>query len=344
MNVLGVGIVFNRGRGIVCLENALKEGWVAASASVYAVKPEILNDRLVLKDSRRADKFSKMAILSAYDALEDGNIKVAKKSLGIIIATGFGPHATTYRFLDDILDYGDRNVSPTSFSHSVHNAAASYVASVLNVNGPTITLTQFAFSFQQALVLAKSWLEEGRCEYVLVGAVDELSETMEYIFDRKLRVAEDGKIKPFRFLQNSEAVAGEGAVFFLVTNADNGKRYCRFGEVYFNQDVCRDLPDIYLLDNDGMIEDETAYRKICAGKEPLIASYTPIFGSMMTVSAFNCAAASLILKNQLCYANPVKINPHKVNICASTKKMKAGRVNCVRYGCNKANAVVELKL
>jgi len=343
MNVLGVGIVFNRGRGMVCLENALKEGWIAASDSVYAVKPEILSDRLVLKDSRRADKFSKMAILAAYDALEDGGIKVDKKSLGIIVATGFGPHATTFRFLDDILNYGDKNVSPTIFSHSVHNAAASYVASVLGVNGPTITLTQLVFSFQQALVLAKSWLKEGRCEYVLVGAVDELSKTMEYIFDRKLRVAEDGKIKHFSFLQNSEAVAGEGAVFFLVTNVNTGKRYCRFEEVYFNKDIGRDLPDIYILDSDGMIKDETAYRKTCAKKEPLIASYTPIFGSMMTVSAFNCAAAALILKNQSCYANPVKINPDKVNVYTSTKKMKIDRINCVRYDCNKVNAVVELK-
>jgi 3-oxoacyl-[acyl-carrier-protein] synthase II len=337
MNISGVGIVFNRGRGIVCLENALKEGWVAAPDLVYAVKPEFLSDRLVLKDSRRADKFSKMAILAAYDALKDGGIKVDKKSLGIIVATGFGPHATTYHFLDDILDYGDRNVSPTSFSHSVHNAAASYVAS-------TITLTQFAFSFQQALVLAKSWLKEGRCKYVLVGAVDELSKTMEYIFDRKLRVAEDGRIKPFLFSQNSEAVAGEGAVFFLVTNADTGKRYCQFEEVYFNKEVYPDLPDIYILDSDGIIEDETAYRKTCAKKKPLITSYAPIFGSMMTVSAFNCAAASLILKNQLCYASPVKINPYEVNVCASTKEMKIDSINCVRYGCNKANAVVELKL
>jgi len=343
MNVLGVGIVFNRGRGIACLENALKEGWVAAPDSVYAVKPEILSDQLILKDSRQADKFSKMAILSAYDALDDSGVKVDKKSLGIIVTTGFGPHATTFRFLDDILNYGDRNVSPTIFSHSVHNAAASYIASVLDANGPTITLTQLVFSFQQALILAKSWLKEGRCEYVLVGAVDELSKTMEYIFDRKLQVAKDGKIKPFSFLQNSEAVAGEGAVFFLVTNVDTGKRYCRFEEIYFNKDICRELPDIYILDSDGMIKDETAYRKICAEKEPLIAGYTPIFGSMMTVSAFNCAAASLILKNQLCYASPIKINPYKMNVCASTKKMKIDRINCVRYNCNKVNAVVELK-
>jgi 3-oxoacyl-[acyl-carrier-protein] synthase II len=284
-----------------------------------------------------------MAVLSAYDALADGGVTIDKKLLGIIVSTGFGPHATTFRFLDDILNYGDRNVSPTIFSHSVHNAAASYIASVLDVNGPTITLTQLAFSFQQALILARSWLQEGRCEYVLVGAVDELSKTMEYIFDRKLRVAEDGKIKPFSFLRNSEAVAGEGAVFFLVTNVNIGKRYCRFEEVYFNENVCRDLPDMYILDSDGMIADETAYREICATNEPLIAGYAPIFGSMMTVSAFNCAAASLILKNQTSYASPVKINPNKVNVCVSTTKMKINRINCVRYGCNKTNAVVELK-
>ncbi len=47
------------------------------------------------------------------------------------MATAFGPHVTTFNFLDDILDHGDAAVSPTTFSNSVHNAAASYIAMAL---------------------------------------------------------------------------------------------------------------------------------------------------------------------------------------------------------------------
>ena len=148
MHIAGMGIVFNRGRGLANLEKALAEGWVKPSATcrshpglkegqvspspsepVYRVPTEAITDKQVLKEARRADNFTKMATLAAYDALIDSGIpEQSKQKLGIILATAFGPHVTTFSFLDDILTYGDAGVSPTLFSHSVHNAAASYIA------------------------------------------------------------------------------------------------------------------------------------------------------------------------------------------------------------------------
>ena len=72
-----------------------------------------------------------MAVLAAGDALADSGIEdKAKRNIGMIVATAFGPHVTTFGFLDDILDHGDAAVSPTTFSNSVHNAAASYITTV----------------------------------------------------------------------------------------------------------------------------------------------------------------------------------------------------------------------
>ena len=85
---------------------------------------------------------------------------------------------TTFDFLNDILDYGDTSVSPTTFSNSVHNAAASYVSLCLNIRGPTMTVTQFRFSFPAALQLAMAWLEQGRCDYALVGAADQYGDVL----------------------------------------------------------------------------------------------------------------------------------------------------------------------
>ena len=122
-----------------------------------------LTDKAVLKGMRRADRFSKMAVLAAWDAVEDSGIAIrgGEGRLGIILATAFGPQATAFRFLDEIIDHGDGRASPTLFSHSVHNAAASYVASALKSRGPTLTVTQFAFSFHQALAACRR-LDPGR--------------------------------------------------------------------------------------------------------------------------------------------------------------------------------------
>ena len=327
MNISGIGLVFNRGRGVQSLETALKEGWVPPEDSVYSVPADTLKDKSVLKEMRRADDFSKMACLAAYDAFADSGLgNEVKSSLGIILATAFGPHVTTFRFLDDILDYGDANVSPTIFSHSVHNAAASYIALLLGARGPTLTVTQFAHSFHQALIIAQSWLEEKRCKYILVGSADQCGRVMEYICKQKLHLAEDGKIKPFAFAQTPCSVPGEGSAFFLVTEGATKKHYCSVSV------QTAGAAGMYLLDSDGMAGDESCYLKIAKGAVP-VNSYAPIFGSMLTASSFSCAAAALMLKNQQYYAAPVQESPHRLNLCKAHQSAEIKNINCLRYGC-----------
>lgn len=356
MNISGIGIVFARGRGIGSYEAALKEGWVAPALKelpslpgtllpAYEVGQETMTDREVLKKLRRADRFSKMAALAAWDAVQDSGIELEEKksTLGIIVATGFGPHVTTFRFLDDVINFGEAGVSPTVFSHTVHNAAAGYIAILLAIRGPSLTVTQFVFSFQQALILARAWLQEKRCEYVLVGSVDECGEVMEYVCNRKLRIAPDGKIKPFQFLKKPEAVPGEGSVFFLVTNRDCPKKYCEINSVFLNGDIrTEDRPDIYILEADGMSGDETVYRNTVDSDVP-VAGYAPIFGSIMTGSSFQCAAGALMLKNQVRYASPVVDNPHGLNVCTVTAPAEINQIHTVRYDCAGEIAQIRLK-
>lgn len=164
-----------------------------------------------LKETRRADDFTKMAVLAANDAFIDSRLNEGlKRDLGIIVATALGPHVTTFRFLDDILTYGDKGVSPTIFSHSVHNAAASYIATYLGSRGPTLTLTQFRNSFYQALVIAQCWLKDNRCENILIGGVDQLGKEMEYVLNPKAK----------------EIIPLEGSAFFLVTESESLNKYC----------------------------------------------------------------------------------------------------------------------
>ena len=355
MNIAGIGVVFARGRGIGTLEEALKRGWLPPaqeaapspgqkSMPVYAVDQATLADKTVLKGMRRADRFSKMAVLAAWDAVEDSGIAIqgGEGRLGIILATAFGPQATAFRFLDEIIDHGDGQASPTLFSHSVHNAAASYVASALNSRGPTLTVTQFPFSFHQAILLASAWIREERCESVLVGSVEECGEVLEYICSRKLRVPADGRIRSFEFSSSPAAVPGEGSVFLLLNRGETPGRYCRIGSVSFNNGAGGRDPDLFILDADGMSEDETDFREI-AGRGVMIAGYSPLFGSMMTGTAFHCATAALILRKQTRYACPVPDNPHGIELCTATERKKTERIQCVKYNCFHEKAAIEFR-
>jgi len=324
MEICGVGTISSVGRGLESFAKALQQGPMAPKLSVcspitkkrilvFSVDDVLLSDKDALRKSRRADRFCKMAVLAAWDALADSGIKVMEnEKIGVIVATGFGPHKTTFNFLDNILDYGENGVSPTIFSHSVHNAAASYITSALNIKGPVSTLTDFCFPFHNALIIAKSWLNQKRCKYVLVGMVDEISQVMRYICSQKLRLASDGKVKPLDFSRNPVAVPGEGSTFFLL---GDGKGYCKVSDVTLNDKIKE--ANLYIIDADGMCGDEAPYKELASNA----TSVAPLVGSMIGISAFSCVAAAIKLKNNL----------------------DLDRVSCIRYNCGREKAVIGLE-
>jgi 3-oxoacyl-[acyl-carrier-protein] synthase II len=353
MNILGIGCISSRGLGVESLELALRSGWqkpgdaeapaiAGGKSPAFLVDLDTVRDKSALKKIRRSDKLSKMSVLAAVDALADSGIKdIAQKKLGIILTTAYGPQVTTFNFLDDILDHGDAAVSPTIFSNSVHNAAASYIAMSLNIQGPTMTITQFQFSFQSGLQLAQAWLDQGRCDYVLAGAVDQYGDVLGYVADHKLTTAKDGKIRPFTFKPTCQ-VPGEGAAFFLLGNKNEGNAYCGVNAIHTNVDPDHDRSvDINIIDADGMMPDESAYLPSLSKDIPT-AAYSPLFGSMMVGSAFNVAAGALMMKQQRRYATPVQDNPHTIRLLTETGDGALARIRCTGYNCYAERSVVYL--
>jgi 3-oxoacyl-[acyl-carrier-protein] synthase II len=354
MKIAGIGVISARGLGMAGFEHALRTGWqkpaetpahwlAGEKAPAYLVDLATLPDKTLLKKIRRSDHLSKMTVLAAADALADAGAEHGDgKKLGVIVASSFGPHVTTFNFLDDILDHGDAAVSPTTFSNSVHNAAASYIAMSLNIKGPTLTFSQFRFSFQAALQLAQVWLDQGRCDAVLAGAVDEYGDVLGYVADHKLTTAKDGRIKPFTFKPTCQ-VPGEGAVFFLLSRENPRAAYCDINAVHTNVDPGRESPvDINIIDADGMMPDESIYLPALSADVPTTA-YAPLFGSMMISSAFNVAAGALMLKRQMRYAAPVQDNPHGIRLLSESGSGSIGSIRCMGFDCYAERSVVYLR-
>lgn len=356
--IRGIGVVSARGRGLAAFEQALREGWQppemenapsapAGMLPVYRVRGESLVAENLSRVMRRADRFSKMAVVAAADALKDAGLAgVAGARVGLVVATAFGPHVTTFRFLDDILEYGDGGVSPTVFSHSVHNAAASYVAMALDIRGPLLTLTHFHFAFHESLIAAGVWLAEGRCDYVLVGVAEEFGAVMGYICSRKISMAEDGRIAPFAFSAAPRAVPGEGSVFFLVGRADaRGASAEMAGVAFGSLAPAAAPPSVHLLDADGLALDESPYAKVAAaaGDGRLFGSYAPVFGSLMTGSAFHGAVGALMLKRQTLFACPAPYNPWGLPLCRDTAPAEVRRVWITKCGCRGETATIQME-
>ncbi|MBQ9335738.1 MAG: beta-ketoacyl-[Lentisphaeria bacterium] len=122
---------------------------------------------------RRPDRLTQMA-LAAADAAAD-RLAGMEGETALITVTAYGPANTTCRVLDDILDFPEEEILPTGFSHSVINAAGSYIGASLKIHGPTFALAGFEDPFFEAAELARVLLSAGHCRRALIVAADERS-------------------------------------------------------------------------------------------------------------------------------------------------------------------------
>lgn len=307
MAIQGIGLVGGFGCGLEDFAAALAGGAVPTRPAAFAGGeiPALLADtapleRFVDKRAlRRIDHFSRLALLGAHLALEDAGLPALDRTrLGLIVATGYGASATTFSFLDTVLDGGDALASPTHFSSSVHNAAAAHVAILLGITGPNLTVSQFELSVPSALLAAQGWLAEGRVDAVLFGGVDEACAVLRYCWGRFFPEPSD-LICPFEFDRQS-AVPGEGAAFFLLTAESGTARYGRITEVRQGNAAVRppllDAASLYLLGADGHRECGANYPRHLSA-EARCSAYAPSYGSLPVGPAFDLAVAGLACRD-----------------------------------------------
>ena len=208
--VLGIGAVTPMGRDLPTIAKRLSEP--VEPAPLLRVSDDLLADPTVSRGLRRADRFVRMAAIAALDAwtqAQNACAGVPMERVGLIVTSGLGPHGRGFKFLDGILDCGDSVALPTDFSHSVHGVAASYIAGLLDLRGPSLSTTDFESGFEQAVLQAQCWLNSGSCARVLLGAVEELGEVL-------IRCA--SRLLP----GNPPFALGEGAVFLTLGPSDAG--------------------------------------------------------------------------------------------------------------------------
>lgn len=122
---------------------------------------------------RRMSRFAKISLFSACDAIQDSGLDIQGKTVGIIQGSVYGPIISGIQAFDDLIDFGDNQLSPTNFSGSVFNTAATYLSLTFGIQGPTLTHTSGLDTLYNSLQTAALWLENGSADYVIVGIGDE---------------------------------------------------------------------------------------------------------------------------------------------------------------------------
>ena len=345
--IQGIGCVGAFGRGAAAFVEAMQRGTTApqyhddlhgdgsAYFPAFLATTDGLDDYVPKRALRRLDHYSRLALLGGCLALDDAGISADQRDrIGVIVASGYGASATTFGFLDSVLDDGDHCASPTAFSNSVHNVAGAYLSMQLGIHGPNLTLSQFEMSVSAAIYNAVCWLQQGRVDTVLVGGVDEHCAVLNYCYRRYFaEEIEPQRIEPFAFNRQT-AIPGEGAAFLVLSRDPKKSRYgyidaiCAGHVEQRAESVIQRSP--ILLGADGHRNSGQWYQR-CVGNPK--TSCSAVYGSLPSGQAFDLVAAALMVRDQQCHAACDRIEEagqiRQINSikCASDGQFGAVRVS-----------------
>ncbi|HPH45738.1 MAG TPA: beta-ketoacyl synthase N-terminal-like domain-containing protein, partial [Chryseolinea sp.] len=169
---------------------------------------------------RRMSRVIKMGVAAGSMALKDAGIPVPQ---GIITGTGYGCLDDTGIFLTKLVENQEQALNPTPFIQSTHNTIGSQIALLLQCQDYNQTYAHDAFSFESALLDAMLQLIETPDRKILIGGVDEITDTSHAIQKR------------FGFFSKSEnslelfsnpsggTLNGEGSAFFVLSGKKEEK-------------------------------------------------------------------------------------------------------------------------
>jgi len=276
--------------------------------------------------SRRMSRIIKMGVTAAQLCLKDANITNPD---AIITATGLGCLEDTENFLKSIITNEEKLLNPTHFIQSTHNTLAAQVALILKCYNYNITHAHRGSSFESALTDAILLLKEKEANNVLLGAADEITPGF-FNITKRLNLWKKEQINhlKLREFKTNGSIAGEGSVFFIVTNEINADNYAAIKAVnvfykpesnnYISKRISLFLAenqlesgdiDLLILGINGNAKTDGIFNYLREGlfNNNLSAYFKHLCGEYHTSSSFATWLASVIIKNQH-IPNIIKLN------------------------------------
>ena len=210
------------------------------------------------KQLRRMATIMRLGIVGALRTLEDANIANID---AIIIGSGHGNISDTQKFMNAIIDNGERLLVPTSFVQSTPNIVAGSIALRLENKAYNMTYSHHSTAFEMALLDAMMLFEENTASTILVGGLDELTEE-----NTATRINCDlwlkKEVSPLELIRNTSSAAamhGESSSFFVLADSKSENTYAQLLDVALiylsNSELLKDRISAFLKKNQLISED-----------------------------------------------------------------------------------------
>jgi 3-oxoacyl-[acyl-carrier-protein] synthase II len=230
--VTGVGAVTPLGVGA----RALHEHWSAGVCGVRDGEGACVDfdpaDFLSVKEARRADRFTQLAIAACAEALADAGweheLPYDPRRVGCVLGTGIGGISTLVDGQDTLRERGPERVSPLAVPLMMSNAAPAALSMRHGLRGPSFAVSTACASGAHALGCALRMLQGGEADAVVAGGSEAgLAPLARAAFSALDALSKSGISRPFDARRDG-FVMGEGAaVLVLERSGPAGARGAR---------------------------------------------------------------------------------------------------------------------
>lgn len=192
---------------------------------------------------RRLNRMLRIGLSAATICLRDSGVKTPD---GIITATGYGFLEETAKFLNEVLERSEKQLTPTYFMQSTSNAMAGLVALTFKCMGFNNTYASKGFAMENALIDGMMQLNQNPSANLLVGSYDEAAD-VQYKASIRARHFKAEHINSLELFDTNSrgSIQGEGAAFFMLSRKASPSTWC----------TVRDMQMVYKPDP-GALENE----------------------------------------------------------------------------------------
>jgi 3-oxoacyl-[acyl-carrier-protein] synthase II len=225
--VTGLGAVTPLGIGA----RTLHERWTAGTSGIEdgegACTEFEPTEHLTVKEVRRADRFTQMALVASDEALAeagwDGELPYEASRVGSIIGTGIGGIGTLTHNHQVLLEQGPGKVSPLAIPLMMGNAGSGAVAMRHKLKGPSFAPLSACAAGAHAIGEAVELIESGRADAVVAGGSEAgLVPLARAAFSALDALSPTGVSRPFD-VRRDGFVMGEGAAVLILEDAEKAR-------------------------------------------------------------------------------------------------------------------------
>lgn len=178
---------------------------------------------------RRMSRMFKIGLSAAKICATDAALDMPD---AIITASGYGCIGDTSKFLLEIIENKEKQLTPTFFMQSTYNSISGGIAMSMKCNNYNTTYVHRGFAFETALQDAMLQIQDQPAKRILLGGFDETNDG-QFIISMRTGHHRKEKVSNLSLFgtKGRGTLQGEGASFFTLSGQNSGKTYARLAGI-----------------------------------------------------------------------------------------------------------------